>query len=288
MLLNRRDAQLELDASGDIAFADGTLRLKGDARIVQGHLELLRKAGMPTLASDIKVKTDEPAQPPRQPMRMIVDLSIDFGDRFVVTAKDIGVGAHSALKPLSGDFKARIAGKVRTLSDAKQIPQTTGRLNVMDGTYSMIGRRFEVQRGNLSFVGPLNNPALDIFVAPATTRLRFTPEVGISITGTAQVPRVQLVSQPDMPETEKLSWLLFGRGGQNFDYAVGSTAGQIASPVTEFGWQLSQKLYVAYEQGTTGTANIVRFYSQMTDRIAIQLGTGDANSLYVLYTFTLK
>ena len=287
MLMNRRDAQLALDATGDIVFADGTLRLKGDAHVVQAQLDLLRKAGMPTLASDIKVRTDKPAQPPRQPMRMIIDLSIDFGDRFTVTAKGIGVGAESALKAISGDFTARIAGKVRTLSDANQIPQTTGRLNVIDGTYSMIGRRFKVERGNLNFSGPLNNPSLDIYVTAAATRLQFTPDVGISITGTAQAPRVQLVSRPDMPETEKLSWLLFGRGGQTSDYTVGSTA-QLAGPVTEFGWQLSQKLYVAYEQGTTGTSNIVRFYSQLTDRIAIQLGTGDANSLFLLYTFTLK
>jgi len=286
MLLNRRDAQLELDATGDILLADGTMHLKGDARVTRGHLDLLRQAGMPTLASDIKVKSDKPSQPPRRPMRVIVDLNTDFGERFSVTARGLGVGTESALKPLRGDFKARIVGKVRTLSNANQVPQTTGRLNVIDGGYTALGREFRVQRGNLNFFGPLNNPALDIFVAPAATRLQFTPEVGISITGTALAPRVRLVSDPEMPETEKLSWLLFGRGGQNFDYAVGSTSGQIASPVTEFGWQLSQKLYVAYEQGATGTANIVRFYSQLTDRIAIQLGTGDANSLYLLYTFT--
>ena len=89
-----------------------------------------------------------------------------------------------------------------------------------------------------------------------------------------------------MPETEKLSWLLFGRGGQTFDYAASGAAGQIAAPVTEFGWQLSQKLYLAYEQSATGTSNVVRIYSQLTDRIAIQLGAGDANSLFLLYTFT--
>ena len=288
LLMNRRDAKLMLDANGDVILADGAIRIKGDAHIIEGHLDLLRKAGMPTLASDIRVKTEKPAPPPRQPMRILVDVNTDFGERFSVTAHGLGVGEGSALKPVSGDFNARISGKIRTLSNEKHIPQTTGRLHVIDGAYKALGRTFKVERGNLSFVGPINNPVLDIFVAPAATKLQFTPEVGISITGTAQAPRVRLVSQPEMPETEKLSWLLFGRGGQNYDYAVGSTTSQIASPVAEFGWQLSQKLYVAYEQGATGTANIVRFYSQVTDRIAIQLGTGDANSLYLLYTFSFK
>jgi translocation and assembly module TamB len=286
MLLDRRDAQVELDAAGEVVMGEGMLRIKADARVTRGYLDLLSKLDRPSLAADIRVKSDKPAPPARQPLKVFVDLNTDFGDRFEVRASRMGVGAGSALSPVTGDFKARVQGKIHTRSDASQIPQTTGHLQVVDGTYSVLGRRFKVERGNLNFVGALNNPALDIYVAAASSTLRFTPDVGISITGTAAAPRIRLVSVPDMPETEKLSWLLFGRGGQTFDYSASGAAGQIAAPVTEFGWQLSQKLYLAYEQSTTGTSNVVRIYSQLTDRIAIQLGAGDANSLFLLYTFT--
>ncbi len=37
-------------------------------------------------------------------------------------------------------------------------------------------------------------------------------EAGVDITGTTTRPRVRLVSSPDVPEPEKLSWLVLGRG----------------------------------------------------------------------------
>src|SRR5471030_1114541 len=39
-----------------------------------------------------------------------------------------------------------------------------------------------------------------------------TVEAGVSVLGTALNPRVQLYSEPSVPDTEKLAWLLFGHG----------------------------------------------------------------------------
>jgi translocation and assembly module TamB len=199
-LLNRRDAQLELDAAADVVTSEGAIHIQGGAQVVRAHFELLRSASMPTLADDIRIKNAAPAPASRQPLRLSVDLTTDFGDRFEVEASNFGPGSGSALKQLSGDFKARIEGRIHTRSDAKQIPQTTGNLNVVDGSYTAFGRNFRVQRGNLKFSGPLANPALDLFVAPVHGRIHLAPEVGISVTGTARAPRVRLVSQPEMPD----------------------------------------------------------------------------------------
>ena len=35
--------------------------------------------------------------------------------------------------------------------------------------------------------------------------------VGVQVSGTARAPRVRLYSDPDMPDAEKLSWLVLGR-----------------------------------------------------------------------------
>ena len=37
-------------------------------------------------------------------------------------------------------------------------------------------------------------------------------EAGVKVAGTAQRPRIDLVSYPDVSDVEKLSWLLLGRG----------------------------------------------------------------------------
>mgnify|MGYP000039875964 CR=1 FL=1 len=43
-------------------------------------------------------------------------------------------------------------------------------------------------------------------------RVRSRIEAGVQISGTAQKPVVRLISDPDLPEVEKLSWLVLGHG----------------------------------------------------------------------------
>ena len=39
-----------------------------------------------------------------------------------------------------------------------------------------------------------------------------TVDAGVALSGTAQAPRVRLVSNPELSDAEKLSWLVLGRG----------------------------------------------------------------------------
>ena len=57
------------------------------------------------------------------------------------------------------------------------------------------------------FTGPLDNPGLEI----RAMRLHQQVEAGVEITGTARDPRLRLVSKPEVPDGEKLAWLVLGR-----------------------------------------------------------------------------
>ncbi len=59
----------------------------------------------------------------------------------------------------------------------------------------------------LRFTGAIDNPTLDILAI----RPNLTQRVGVQITGTALLPRVRLYAQPELPDAEKLSWLVVGR-----------------------------------------------------------------------------
>jgi translocation and assembly module TamB len=48
-------------------------------------------------------------------------------------------------------------------------------------------------------------------------------EAGVEITGTVNRPRTRLVSSPDVPEPEKLSWLVLGRGQGDVSAADAAT-----------------------------------------------------------------
>ena len=76
------------------------------------------------------------------------------------------------------------------------------------GVFEGYGQKLEIERGLVSFQGPLERPALNIVA------LRKGLEVeaaGVAITGTARRPQVRLVSEPSVPDPAKLSWIVLGR-----------------------------------------------------------------------------
>src|SRR5690606_27116502 len=92
--------------------------------------------------------------------------------------------------------------------------QVHGTIQALNGTYAAYGQKLVIERGSIFFTGPVDNPRLDIQAmrAQSPTAAASDVKVGVFITGTAQDPRVRLYSEPAMSETEKLSWLVLGRG----------------------------------------------------------------------------
>jgi translocation and assembly module TamB len=161
--------------------------------------------------------------------------------------------------------------------------KSKGEIRVVNGSYAMLGQRLNIERGNILFDGPLQNPTLDI----TAERKRPQMTAGMSITGPAQNPRVRLYSDPDVPDQEKLSWLLFGRGGQPVDSSLTSASGSLAKGLPAIGFQLSDKLSIAYEQGATGTDNFVTFYTDINDKLSAEASAGDRTAVRLFYTFIL-
>ena len=120
-------------------------------------------------------------------------LAIDLGDRFRV----FGAGVD-----------ARLEGQLRLQGRLPDAPRLTGTVRIAQGTYTGFGQKLEIERGDLVFSGPVDNPAIDI-----VAYRRYLPvEAGVSLTGTARQPKVTLVSRPEVSEPEKLSWLVLGTG----------------------------------------------------------------------------
>jgi translocation and assembly module TamB len=106
-----------------------------------------------------------------------------------------GLGINSEW---SADLK--IAGTVTE-------PRITGRANLIRGSYDFAGRRFDLERGQIRFLGesPVN-PVLDITAEGGVQGLNAT----IRVTGRGQRPEIAFTSTPALPQDELLSRLLFG------------------------------------------------------------------------------
>lgn len=120
---------------------------------------------------------------------------------------------------LGKDFQVRGAGLATLLQGRLELrnvdqslqPRLTGMLRTAQGTYKAYGQQLDIEEGVLRFTGPYDNPALDVLAI----RPNLTQRVGVQISGTAQLPIVRLYAEPDLPDSEKLAWLILGRSGAN-------------------------------------------------------------------------
>jgi translocation and assembly module TamB len=192
-LLNRPDARLMLSGAGTLALEQKHLALAGALRADDGYFEF-RRPTADALGDDVVVRGRERKAPPgRARVPFVVNLELDFGDRFEV----IGEG-----------LDAIVAGKVHVVTAADGTLTGRGAINAERGTYTAYGQRLTIERGKLYFDGPLDNPGLDVLAL----RKNLQVEAGVEVTGTVRVPHVQLTSTPPVPDNEKLSWLVVGHG----------------------------------------------------------------------------
>lgn len=105
-------------------------------------------------------------------------------------------------------LQGRITGGVGTTVRTSETPVGRGELAVEEGRYEAYGQDLEIARGRLLFdATPLDDPALDI----EARREVDTTIVGLNVRGTLQDPRLTFFSNPSMPQTQIVSYLITGK-----------------------------------------------------------------------------
>jgi translocation and assembly module TamB len=98
-------------------------------------------------------------------------------------------------------------GRVRVEGTTEQ-PRASGTLDLRRGSFTLLGRRFDLRRGVITFTGESPpRPLLDI---EAVARSRDITAI-VRITGEATAPQVVLDSEPPLPQDEILARILFNR-----------------------------------------------------------------------------
>ncbi|MFT4171686.1 MAG: translocation/assembly module TamB domain-containing protein [Rhodocyclaceae bacterium] len=151
------------------------------------------KGGTPGLSDDVVVRgrTNKEVST----MKLNADVAFDFGNNFLLKA--YGINTY-----LDGVLRLRLP--------AGEPMRATGSIRARNGVFDGYGQRLTIDRGVVNFQGPLDNPGLNVIAL----RKGLAVEAGVEVTGSARTPRVRLVSQPNVPETEKLSWMLLGRASE--------------------------------------------------------------------------
>jgi translocation and assembly module TamB len=193
-LIDRDDIMAQVTGPISIRSNGSGGTIGGNVDLVSGSFRLgsaTKVAQVPRLSVRELNRPDEDAPPPRVQAPWRLDLGLSANNRLRVT----GLGINSEW---SADM--RIGGSVAE-------PRITGRADLIRGSYDFAGRRFDLERGTIRFLGesPVN-PVLDIVAEGGIQGLNAV----IRVTGRGQRPEIAFSSAPALPQDELLSRLLFG------------------------------------------------------------------------------
>lgn len=229
--------------------------LWGQVRADEGVIEI-RSAFTPRLAMDVQVRAGDIAESRVNDLdraeRRARDLdraehptsdgrigllggSFDRSEKPVRTELRVDLGER--FKVYGQGMDARLQGEVSLTLVESGWPRMHGTVQVCCGIWRGFGRDLPIEQGTLRFTGDPEDPAIDI----VAWRRHQPVAAGVRLTGTARHPVLTLLSWPEVPEPDKLSWLVLGkafdttRGEQNAALqaaaALVMTSADRASPV---------------------------------------------------------
>lgn len=197
-LLQRKDRWLVMSGDAKITQADRVWSLIGKLGADAAYFKL-PKMPPPSLSSDVIVNQPIKLDPEQSDLdadkkgfKTKLDLQIDMGPRFVF----VGRGLNTAL-----------TGTMRMRMNDNGSLQASGAIATNGGQYEGYGQQLEIERGILKFQGSPSNPSLNV----RALRKGLLVEAGVEVTGNVANPQVRLVSEPNVPDNDKISWLILGR-----------------------------------------------------------------------------
>ena len=316
----RSDRQVTLSGNLVAKLQNNQTQLKGNLKVDQARFTLPEDTA-PQLGTDVVVRGAATrgvasakkvadialakSQSPTNPRSLQLNIDLDLGQDLRVAGKGLDT---------------LVRGKLLLSGDSFSQPRLVGTVNTVLGTYRAYGQQLDVERGALRFTGALDNPALDILaIRPNLTQAG--QRVGVQILGTALLPRVSLYAQPDLPDAEKLSWLVLGRssasgGGEaallqqaalallgskgggmsgglatslgldelSYRSASNNTDGTTSAGAVTLGKRFSRNFYAAYERSVSGALGTLFVFYDLSQRFTLRAQAGQQSAVDLIFT----
>jgi translocation and assembly module TamB len=310
-LLGRVDRRIVISGTGRLVAGPDSLSFAGRFGIDEGLIDFSRSE-VGKLPEDVEVtrgrdngsqSTAAAAAPPGETTKaggkVDLDLQLALGEKLRLRGRGLDTGLRGNLHVTSPGGKLAVSGSVSTV----------------DGTFAAYGQKLTIDRGVVTFNGPIENPRLDI----EATRPNVDVRVGVAITGSIAQMRVRLFSEPELPEIDKLSWLLQGRASAGLGspdlallqaaalalvagegsgsgnramkplgldkISVRKSEGDAQDTVVGLGKQLSRNWYVGYERGLNATTGSFQLIYRVARRFTLRAQSGEDSSLDVIWVW---
>jgi translocation and assembly module TamB len=295
-LASLRIPELSLDTSPDLKLhiGKGVFDISGSIMIPHATavIRTLPKNAVP-VSTDVIVHT--PAREIERQQEMIVT-----GDVEVLLGDDVrfkGFGLNS-----------RLEGGLRLTQSRGGFLRSAGTVRVRDGFLTGYGKELRVDRGELAFTGPLDDPLINIQVSRESIYENRQYIIGLRLTGSAQNVKTEPFSRPSMSERDVLAFLLLDRPPNNENETAGAALalglsqlvpggdnGILGLDEVSFetndanqaamvaGKRINDRLYVRYLFGTQGQPGAFRIRYSLGRGFSLESSTGARQSLDLIY-----
>jgi len=305
------DRQLQLSGSASVANAglQGGMAIDGKFTVDHALFDLPEQSA-PSLGDDVViVRPDGTVKGEDQKVVATGDKPVGaFAPRANI---DINLGQKFRFRGAGADLG--LAGTITAMSAPNMPLRAIGNVRVTPGsTYTAFGRKLGIENGFFTFNGPVANPGINILAMRRNQEV----EAGVQVTGTVQSPNAKLISEPNVPDNEKLSWLLFGHGtdqGNNIgqqsamtnalallgssqgkriaqtfgldEFSIGTSEVGLTDPqVVMISKAISERLVLGYEQGLQSASNAIKATLNFSRFWSVAAYGGTFQGLDLLYT----
>ncbi|TCT19793.1 translocation/assembly module TamB domain-containing protein [Thiobaca trueperi] len=206
----RGRARERLDLAGNVRLDEVDIRLPE-------HLP----ANIATLEVRERGTADHPNPPtPRTQTSAPLDLGLD-----------LSVSAPRRIYLRGRGVDAELGGEVQVRGTAAN-PNLSGGFKLLRGEYELVGQTLNFSRGRIGFDGATGiDPTLDLEARVTTA----DSTAILAVLGTASAPRIELRGEPELPQDEVLSRLLFGVAGGRLSPLQAARLGMAAASLAGIG-----------------------------------------------------
>ena len=311
---NRADRRLVVSGQVTARVQSGQMQIRGLLKADQAMF-LLPDESTPNLGDDVVIlrphlplpntSSTSPPSPVRPPWIGMPDVrvTLDLGPDFQLQGKGLNT---------------RLTGQLELISQASTqgLPRLHGQVRTVGGRYKAYGQELNISTGVLRFNGAYDNPGLEIIAL----RPHLTQSVGVQVSGSALLPRIRLYADPDMPDADKLAWLVLGRSAANggaesavlqqaamvllsgngktlsselagslgldeISLGTSTRTGTTATgAAVTLGKRLSQDFYMAYEASLSGTLGSLFIFYDISRRLTLRAQAAEQSALDLIFT----
>ena len=258
------------------------------------EIKTLPKSAVSISEDEVIITADKSNQKKLATTQINTQVTIDFGDE----SQFAGFG-----------LKTRLTGQLEYLTNKKK-QQMIGRAIMKDATYRSYGQDLNIRKGEFIFNGPTDNPWLNI----EAIRIAKTDKVTavLSITGPLKSPQTKIYSEPTLPESEVLAYLVTGSSinsmsksegnavaGAALSYGVGQLSwiseqlgidefefvesDKIENSAVRLGQYLNPDLYIGVTTGLFTSNYAVNLRYRLSEHFSIDTRAGETQKIELKY-----